>query len=110
MGSENCALAECGLLLNVHLIVLLVRLNEVYIGYSRSLLYLVAEGDFVAFTFVDAVTLCVTSLQRCLCINGDEKRDISLECRWPTPAAVINKEQYLPLLIDEVLRMDNIRI
>ena len=61
MGSENCALAECGLLLNVHLIVLLVRLNEVYIGYCRTFLYLVAEGDFVAFTIVYTITLCITS-------------------------------------------------
>ena len=61
MGSENCALAECGLLLNVHLIVLLVRLNEVYIGYRRSLLYLVAKGKFVAFTIADIITLCIAS-------------------------------------------------
>lgn len=70
MGSENCALAECGLLLNVHLIVLLVRLNEVYIGYCRSLLYLVAIGKFVALTFADIITLCITPIFRLFCING----------------------------------------
>ena len=61
MGSENCALAECGLLLNVHLIVLLVRLNEVYIGYRRTLLYFVTKVKFVAFTSANIITLCIAS-------------------------------------------------
>ena len=37
---------------------------------------------------------------------GTKNEKIRLECRWPTPAAVINKDHYLPLFIDDVFRMD----
>ena len=37
---------------------------------------------------------------------GTKTGEIRLECRWPTPAAVISKDQHLPLLIDDVLRID----